>query len=193
MKLISLIIGAAFAETIDIFDGSANEDGSYNHCGETHDLNETSFVNHTCQFTGNLANIAYKFAGNGAFITGPNSFTGYENPSSTINYQIFYTMLQGEDENDLDNSTCWNVALNCEPTGYVPGVYFMETANDHRGVKNQINLQISGVAAGDTLTIELYDFDGEAYNFKNVTADFGTITHTDNTNTQHVQEIIQVE
>jgi len=48
----------------------------------------------------------------------------------------------------------------------------METVNDHRGAKGgNVNLQIAGVSAGDTLSIDLAGF-----SCQNISAPFGVVS-----------------
>ena len=77
---------------------------------------------------------------------------------------------------ECDNSTCWDAAVNCVANGAATqGVFFMETVNDHRGAKGgNVNLQISGVSAGDTLAIDLNGFACQ-----NISAPFGVVTATE--------------
>merc|ERR1711915_1038327 len=60
---------------------SANWNGvsEDNSCGMQ--ISGQSMVNSTCTISGN--SIAYQFAGNGAFITGANTFTGFDGASVT--------------------------------------------------------------------------------------------------------------
>merc|ERR1719285_721446 len=115
---------------------SANWNGvsEDNSCGMQ--ISGDTMVNSTCTISGQ--NIAHVFAGNGALITGPNTFTGYDG-------------MSGNTDGDCDNSTCWDAAVSCVDNGAeTAGVFFMETVNDHRGAKGgNVNLQISGVSSGD--------------------------------------------
>lgn len=133
-----------------------------------------NFVNKTCTIAG--PDIKYKYAGGGAFITGLNTFTGYEGASSFVDVIVFYEQAFDENDENGDNSTCWQATVECEDSGFVPGVYFMETVNDYRHSKNgNYNLQISGVAAGDTITIDLQDDDGD-FATQNISVGvFGTV------------------
>jgi len=133
-----------------------------------------SFVNKTCTISG--TDIKYMYAGGGAFVTGLNTFTGYDEQSSFVDVIVFYNQAFDEEEKVGDNSTCWTASVDCVDSGAVPGVYFMETVNDYRHSKNgNYNLQISGVAAGDVLTIELLDDDGH-FATQNISVDnFGTV------------------
>merc|ERR1712151_1320389 len=83
-----------------------------------------SMVNSTCTISGN--NIKSVFAGNGAFITGANTFTGFDGISGDVDAVVFFNQ---EFENGVgDNSTCWDAAISCVDNGSaVEGVFFMET------------------------------------------------------------------
>ena len=117
----------------------------------------SSMVNSTCTFTG--TSVAQKFAGNGAFITGANSFTGFDGASGNLDMVVFFDQ-ECPEGGECDNSTCWDASVSCVPNGgATAGVFFMETVNDHRGAKGgNVNLQIAGVSAGDTLSIDLNGF-----------------------------------
>jgi len=127
-----------------------------------------TMVNSTCTISGQ--NIAYVFAGNGAIITGPNTFTGYDGMSGNSDVVVFFN--QDCTDGDCDNSTCWDAAVSCVDNGAATaGVFFMETVNDHRGAKGgNVNLQISGVSSGDTLMIDLAGFACQ-----NISAPFGEV------------------
>merc|ERR1711897_68612 len=100
------------------------------------------------------------FAGNGAFVNGANTFTGYDGTSSDVNVVVFFNQAEDADGN-LDNSTCWDAAVSCADSG---APYFMENVNDHRNAKNgNYNIQIANVNNGDVLSIQLNDNDGNAY------------------------------
>merc|ERR1711990_94211 len=104
------------------------------------------------------ASISYQFAGNGAFITGANTFTGFDGTSGNVDMVVFFN--QDCSSGECDNSTCWDASVNCVANGAATeGVFFMETVNDHRGAKGgNVNLQISGVKSGDVLAIDLAGF-----------------------------------
>merc|ERR1719410_944873 len=167
MKVLSAIVAAATA--------SANWGGVSvdNTCGML--IEQDNFVNQTCTVNGN--DIAYIFAGNGAFITSGNTFTGYDGVSGSVNVVVFFNQAEDADGN-LDNSTCWDAAISCVDNGAaVEGLFFMENVNDHRNAKNgNYNIQIAGVQNGDSLSIQLNDNDGNAYAVQNITADFGTVS-----------------
>jgi len=130
-----------------------------------------SMVNSTCTVTG--SSLGPVFAGNGAFITGANTFTGFDGISGNADVVVFFN--QDCSSGECDNSTCWDAAVSCVDNGAASqGVYFMETVNDHRGAKGgNVNLQIAGVSAGDTLAIDLAGFACQ-----NITAPFGTVDAT---------------
>ena len=127
-----------------------------------------SMVNSTCTISG--SNIAYQFAGNGAFITGANTFTGFDGVSGAVDMVVFFQ--QDCSTGECDNSTCWDAAVSCVDNGAASaGVYFMETVNDNRGAKGgNVNLQLAGVTAGDVLSIDLAGFACQ-----NISAPFGTV------------------
>jgi len=130
-----------------------------------------SMINSTCTVSGSsLGNV---FAGNGAFITGANTFTGFDGISGNADVVVFFE--QDCSSGECDNSTCWDAAVSCTANGQkTDGVFFMETVNDHRGAKGgNVNLQIAGVSAGDTLSIDLNGFACQ-----NITAPFGIVTAT---------------
>merc|ERR1712093_379779 len=136
-----------------------------------------NFVNKTCTVSG--SSLSYVFAGNGAFITGANTFTGYDGVSGAVDVVVFFD--QAEDANGgMDNSTCWDAEVNCVDDGAATaGVFFMESVNDHRGAKGgNYNLQISGVSSGDTITIQLTGADGNGWGAQNISAPFGTVAAT---------------
>merc|ERR1712083_1287014 len=114
----------------------------------------------------------YQFAGNGAFVTGADTFTGF--------VVVFYTQAEDGDGN-LDNSTCWDIDVSCVDNGAASaGLFFMENVNDHRNAKNgNYNIQIAGVQNGQTLSIQLNDNDGNGYAVQNITADFGVVSAED--------------
>jgi len=136
---------------------SANWNGvsDTNTCGMQ--ISGDSMVNSTCTISG--LNIAHKFAGNGAFITSENTFTGFDGISGNSDVVVFFE--QTCTDGDCDNSTCWDAAVSCVDNGAeTAGVFFMET----------VNLQISGVSSGDTLMIDLAGFACQ-----NISAPFGEV------------------
>jgi len=157
----SALIAAVSAEW-----NGVSEDNS---CGMV--IQGENFVNKTCTITG--SNIAHKFAGNGAFITGDNTFTGFDGISSDVDLIVFFD--QDCSAGECDNSTCWDASVSCVNNGAASGgVYFMETVNDHRGeTGGSFNIQIAGVQEGDTLTINLNNFACQ-----NISAPFGIVTAT---------------
>merc|ERR1711885_107937 len=62
---------------------------------------EVSMVNSTCTFTG--TSVAQKFAGNGAFITGANSFTGFDGASGNLDMVVFFDQ-ECPEGGECDNS-----------------------------------------------------------------------------------------
>jgi len=129
-----------------------------------------SMVNSTCTVTG--SSLGPVFAGNGAFITGANTFTGFDGISGNADVVVFFD--QDCSSGECDNSTCWDAAVNCVDNGSAAnGVFFMETVNDHRGAKGgSYNLQIAGVKKGDNLSFNL-----NGWNAVNITAPFGTVSN----------------
>merc|ERR1711970_1404903 len=138
MKVLSAIIAAAAASDA-AWDGVSTD----NTCGMV--ISGDNFVNKTCTVSG--SSIEYIFAGNGAFINGANTFTGYDGTSSDVNVVVFFSQAEDADGN-LDNSTCWDASVSCADSGAdYNGPYFMENVNDHRN----------------------------AWSSQNITADFGTV------------------
>merc|ERR1712176_1327708 len=159
MKLFATLAALASAE----WNGVSQD----NTCGMQ--ISGDSMINSICTVSG--SNIAYMFAGNGAFITGANTVTGFDGISGDADVVVFFE--QDCSSGECDNSTCWDAAVNCVSNGAASeGVFFMETVNDHRGAKGgNVNLQIAGVVAGDTLQIDLAGFACQ-----NITAPFGTVS-----------------
>merc|ERR1711915_880944 len=141
-----------------------------NSCGMQ--ISGDSMINSTCTISG--TSISYQFAGNGAFITGANTFTGFDGTSGNVDMVVFFN--QDCSSGECDNSTCWDASVNCVANGAATaGVFFMETVKDHRGAKGgNVNLQISGVQNGDVLSIDLAGFACQ-----NISAPFGTVTATE--------------
>ena len=156
-----------FATLAALVSAEWNGVSSDNTCGMQ--IAGSSMVNATCTISG--SNIAYMFAGNGAFITGANTVTGFDGISGNADVVVFFE--QDCSSGTCDNSTCWDASVSCTSNGAATaGVFFMETVNDHRGAKGgNVNLQIAGVSAGDTLSIDLAGFACQ-----NITAPFGTVS-----------------
>jgi len=171
MKFSALLAAVAVAEDTQ-WDGVSVD----NSCGMT--ISGENFVNKTCTVSG--SDISYIFAGNGAFVNGANTFTGYDGTSSDVNVVVFFNQAEDADGN-LDNSTCWDAAVNCVDSGADYGApYFMENVNDHRNAKNgNYNIQIANVNNGDVLTIQLNNNDGDEFAVQNITADFGVVSATE--------------
>jgi hypothetical protein len=169
MKVFSAIIAAAVAS-----DASWDGVSADNTCGMV--ISGDNFVNKTCTVTG--SSMEYIFAGNGAFINGDNTFTGYDGTSSDVNVVVFFSQSADADGN-LDNST-WDASVSCADSGAdYSGPFFMENVNDHRNAKNgNYNIQIANVNNGDVLSIQLMNNDGGEYGAQNITADFGTVGAT---------------
>jgi len=171
MKVLSAIIAAAAAS--DSWDGVSAD----NTCGMV--ISGENFVNKTCTVSG--SSIEHIFAGNGAFINGEKSFTGYDGTSSDVNVVVFFSQAEDTDGN-LDNSTCWDASVNCVDLGGADNSapYFMENVNDHRNAKNgNYNIQIANVNNGDVLSIQLNDNSGAGFAVQNISADFGVVGATE--------------
>jgi len=163
MKLFALVAAVSASTS---WDGISVD----NTCGQQ--ISGENFVNKTCTIGGPNA-IKSVFAGNGAFITGPNTFTGFDGISGDVDAVVFFNQ---EFENGVgDNSTCWDAAISCDDYGSaVEGVFFMETVNDDRQAKGaNYNLQIAGVSPGDALSIDLNGF-----SCQNISAPFGEVYAT---------------
>jgi len=168
MKVFSLISSALASGQ---WDGVSVE----NSCGMA--IQGENFVNKTCTVAGN--NIQYIFAGNGAFVNGEKTFTGFDDISGNVDVIVFFEQSADADGN-LDNSTCWDAAVSCADSGAdYSGPLFMENVNDHRNAKNgNYNLQIANVKNGDVLSIQLNDNDGNGWASQNISASFGTVAAT---------------
>jgi len=170
MKVLSAIIAAAAS---DKWDGVSAD----NTCGMVISTDE-SIVNKTCTVSG--SSMDYIFAGNGAFINGENSFTGFDGTSSDVNVVVFFA--QAENDGVMDNSTCWDASVSCVDNGAADTSrpLFMENVNDHRNAKNgNYNIQIANVANGDVLTIQLNNNDGDEFAVQNISAPFGVVAATE--------------
>merc|ERR1712025_861367 len=156
MKVLSAIIAAA-AATDASWDGVSVE----NSCGMT--ISGENFVNKTCTISG--SSIQYMFAGNGAFVNGADSFTGFDGTSSDVNVVVFFSQAEDADVN-LDNSTCWDASVSCADSGAdYSGPLFMENVDDHRNAKGgNYNIQIANVN------------NGNGWAAQNITADFGEVS-----------------
>merc|ERR1712060_805856 len=82
MKVLSAIIAAAAAS-----DASWDGVSADNTCGMV--ISGENFVNKTCTVSG--SSIEYIFAGNGAFVNGANTFTGFDGTSSDVNVVVFFS------------------------------------------------------------------------------------------------------
>merc|ERR1712242_622915 len=162
MKVLSAIIAAAAASD-DSWDGVAAD----NTCGMV--ISGDSFVNKTCTVSG--SSIDHIFAGNGAFVNGVDSFTGFDGTSSDVNAVVFFSQAEDADGN-LDNSTCWDASVDCVDLGAADtsAPLFMENVNDHR---------IAKVNAGDVLSIQLNDNAGNGFAVQNISAPFGVVGATE--------------
>merc|ERR1712203_869718 len=155
MKVLSAIIAAAASDAS--WDGVSAD----NTCGMV--ISGENFVNKTCTVSG--SSIEYIFAGNGAFVNGADSFTGFDGTSSDVNVVVFFSQAEDADGN-LDNSTCWDASVSCADSGAdYSGPLFMENVNDHRNAKNgNYNIQIANVNNGDEWAAQ------------NIAADFGVVS-----------------
>ena len=177
MKLFASLLLAAHSEEVTRWMGQSSEDP----CGMI--LTAGSPINTTCTLNG--ANIKYKFFGNGAFIDAT-SITGYDGISGDASVVVYFDMLCDEDGN-CSNETCWDADLSCAPvSGRRTGTLFMDTVNDFRNKGGAMNLQVSGVEAGDSLTFILLDHDDAPFAVKNISTPFGEVTQADS-NTFNVQ------
>jgi len=172
MKLFALIAALARAEG-DEDDNQWNGVSPENLCGKHISFEDESLVNRTCTWTGN--NVVHAFAGNGAFISGENSITGYDGASGAPDVIFFFSQEEDAD-GKMDNSTCWDVTMSCSDNANneaTQGVFFMETVDDFRKPKGaSYNLQITGVTRGDTLVFALIDSDDNPWPVQNISAPF---------------------
>jgi len=140
---------------------------------------ESNMVNSTCTIAG--SHIRAIYAGNGAFITGNDgegsfSMTGYDGISGRASVVVFFDQLC--DEWGCNNATCFDAALECVDDGIATdGVFFMETVNYSR--TGNINLQISGLKAGDQFSVALNDDKGNGVEVRNISAPFGISTKSE--------------
>jgi len=186
MKLFALIAALARAEeeADDQWDGV----NAQNLCGKHISLENDTLVNRTCTWTG--TNVVHAFAGNGAFISGENSITGFDETSGNADIIFFFSQEEVNDDEGnfayMDNSTCWDVSVSCSDNldnKATDGVFFMETVNDFRGPKGaSYNLQIAGVKQGDTLSFELKGSNGANWAVQNISAPFGTVSEDNEDN-----------
>lgn len=128
-------------------------------------LSGASMVNATCTVSGTSIKAIY--AGNGAFISGANTLTGFDGVSGDADVVVFFD--QDCSTGECDNSTCWDAALSCVDNGAAAsGVMFMETVNAAQA--GIINLQIANVNGGETVTITLNDDAGNSVALTNITS-----------------------
>jgi len=128
-------------------------------------LSGASMVNATCTVSGTSIKAIY--AGNGAFISGQNTLTGFDGVSGDADVVVFFD--QDCSTGECDNSTCWDADLSCVDNGAAAsGVMFMETVNAAQA--GIINLQIANVNAGETVTITLNDDAGNFVALTNITS-----------------------
>lgn len=134
----------------------------------------SSMVNSTCTVTG--TSIDSIQVGNGAFITGTNTFTGFDGISGNADSVVIFFEQKQNADGTMDNSTCWDAAISCVDNGAASsGLFFMDTGVSGQA-GNSYNLQIAGVEGGkvNTLSFNL----GSAVN--NITSTFGSITAPEN-------------
>jgi len=161
MKLIATFAAIAAATW-----NGQNEDST---CGMT--LSGDSMVNSTCTISGSSIKAVY--AGNGAFITGANTMTGFDDMSGDASVVVFFE--QDCSSGDCDNSTCWDAALDCVYNGdATDGVFFMETVN--AAASGNLNLQIAGVKDGDVVAFQLNDDAGNGVSLANITSPSGAVS-----------------
>jgi hypothetical protein len=128
-------------------------------------LSGASMVNSTCTVSGTSIKAIY--AGNGAFISGQNTLTGFDGVSGDADVVVFFD--QDCSTGECDNSTCWDADLSCVDNGAAAsGVMFMETVNAAQA--GIINLQIANVNRGETVTITLNDDAGNSVALTNITS-----------------------
>jgi len=161
MKLIGTLAAVAAAQ----WNGQSDDST----CGMQ--LSGASMVNSTCTVSG--SSIKSMYAGNGAFITGDNTMTGFEGMSGDADVVVFFD--QDCSTGECDNSTCWDATLDCVYNGVATdGVFFMETVNAANS--GMVNLQIAGVSAGDVVAISLTDNKGNAVGLTNITSAGGAVS-----------------
>lgn len=173
MKLICSFVAAALA-------GSWPGQGETDPCGSSQAFSVSS-INSTCTLDFG-AYAPYRVYLGGEYITGMYSFTNYEGMTEgkAVDVVVFWEEFLGAD-GELDNSTCGtdaDVTVNCVDNGAaLEGVFFQETANDHRMAKgSNYNVQIAGAVAGDVLSIALMDAEGNAFGAQNLSTNSGAIT-----------------
>merc|ERR1712060_281724 len=98
MKLIATFAAIAAAN----WNGQSEEST----CGMT--LAGASMINSTCTVSG--SSIKAMYAGNGAFITGANTMTGFDDISGDASVVVFFN--QDCSSGECDNSTCWDATIS---------------------------------------------------------------------------------
>jgi len=167
MKLIATFAAIAAAN----WNGQSEEST----CGMT--LSGASMINSTCTVSG--SSIKAMYAGNGAFITGANTMTGFDDISGDASVVVFFN--QDCSSGECDNSTCWDATMDCVDNGAASsGKFFMETVN--AASAGNLNLQIAGVSMGDSVQISLVDDNGNGVSLKNITSPSGDVSADESDN-----------
>jgi hypothetical protein len=150
-------------------------------CGSHFKAEAQGVVNGSCTVDFGGSSPKYVFLGNGAFITGSHTFTGYDGVTGDDVDLVVFWEQSLDAEGEPDNSTCGSVetmSVNCVDNGSPinDGPYFMETTNDHRGAK-EANWNIQIYPAGQTdLALNLVDRFGDAVGVQNMSCDGWTIS-----------------
>merc|ERR1712060_225687 len=154
MKLIATFAAIAAAN----WNGQSEEST----CGMT--LSGASMINSTCTVSG--SSIKAMYAGNGAFITGANTMTGFDDISGDASVVVFFN--QDCSSGECDNSTCWDATMDCVDNGAASS--------------GNLNLQIAGVSMGDSVQISLVDDNGNGVSLKNITSPSGDVSADESDN-----------
>ncbi|CBY24319.1 unnamed protein product [Oikopleura dioica] len=175
MKVTAALIAAAYAADPVNWPGQSDEDP----CGTQIHFPESA-VNATCTLDFNGYNPWRVFLG-GEFIVDEYSFTNFDGiGSDSIDVVIFWEQSYDGSTGLLSNATCGydtDVSLNCVDYGSaLPGVYFMETANDFRMMKeSNYNFQVAGAYPGDVVAMQINDAVGNGFACMNLTTNSGEI------------------
>ncbi|CAG5085287.1 Oidioi.mRNA.OKI2018_I69.PAR.g10857.t1.cds [Oikopleura dioica] len=175
MKFATALIASAAAFDPVNWPGQSDEDP----CGTQIQFEKTA-VNSTCTLDFNGYNPWRVFLG-GEFIIDEYSFTNFDGiGSDTIDVVIFWEQSFDASTGILNNATCGtdvDVTLSCTDEGYaLPGLYFMETANDFRMAKeSNYNFQVAGAQPGDVVAMQLNDAVGNGFACMNLTTNSGEI------------------
>lgn len=179
MKVIAqTIIAYAVAKntTRTQWNGYAPLDDFTRFCGEIIDTNET-MVDRDCTFTG--SNIHRIYAGNGAIVSGPNTFTGMNGTSGDFSVVIEYWQNEAiVDEFDMmDNNTCWDFQYECvDRSEPFQDLAFLWTVNREYAMGGYLPIQVVGYKNMTQLTFEFVDSDNFEVPVWNATSHQGTIT-----------------